>query len=305
MSVPISLPATRFWLVPEPSMSTPSPLLPELTLRAPGVVPPLVLPVEASSITTPTLALPSAPLPSPFVPIRLRATRVFVAPSRSTPSPPLSANKLPVPADVPPMVLAGESTMSTPSAWFSDLADSIVTGADVVTLHQVAGGAVARDEDAVAIVRGAGRDEVSSGIGGPADRVAGAAVVDLDPTAVTHGAVPGRIDADGISRDHIVRSSVQDAAAATVCRDDVSRPADRPTDRILITGDVDPVTGIAEWLYPFGIRADHISHDEVLVVADLDAPASIRRDNIGCGRDGAADRVPAPATSKDAGPRVR
>src|SRR5262245_3973124 len=50
---PMKLPSTTLFLVPAPSIETPLPPLPELTLRAAAVVPPIVLPLATMLMDTP------------------------------------------------------------------------------------------------------------------------------------------------------------------------------------------------------------------------------------------------------------
>ncbi len=63
---PMRLPSTLFPVAP-PTMLTPIPALPEMTLPAPAAVPPIVLFV-APSMITPLKPLPRAAVPSAFVP---------------------------------------------------------------------------------------------------------------------------------------------------------------------------------------------------------------------------------------------
>jgi hypothetical protein len=86
----------------------PSSTLPETTLRACGVVPPIVLDGAPSTTIPPSPALPSAAEPAASRPTRLPATRLpeVVAPEISTPSPVLPEITLPAPAIVPPIVLS-------------------------------------------------------------------------------------------------------------------------------------------------------------------------------------------------------
>ena len=113
-SVPMKLPATRL-PVALPWMNTPSWALPEMTLRSPAVVPPIVL-FDASMISTPSYAFPRAFVPVTLVPMKLPATRLPVAlPWMNTPSWSLPEMTLRSPAVVPPIVLFDAlSAISTP-----------------------------------------------------------------------------------------------------------------------------------------------------------------------------------------------
>jgi hypothetical protein len=81
-SVPMKLPCTR---LPErvPPMEIPGPLLPEMRLRAPGAVPPIVWLEEfpdCPSVTTP-VPFPMARVPAALVPMKLPCTRLPVVPA--------------------------------------------------------------------------------------------------------------------------------------------------------------------------------------------------------------------------------
>ena len=105
-SVPILLPATTLLVVPSSAMSTPSPLFSEMTLPAPAVVPPIVLPDAALSISTPVpFAMETSPVTS--VPMSLPATRfpVVLPLEISTPSFVLPEMTFPAPLVMPPIVL--------------------------------------------------------------------------------------------------------------------------------------------------------------------------------------------------------
>ena len=71
-SVPMKLPRTRLLLAFTPSMRTPCPPLPEMTLRSAAVVPPTVL-FDAASIKTPLPALARTAVPVASVPMKLPA----------------------------------------------------------------------------------------------------------------------------------------------------------------------------------------------------------------------------------------
>ena len=83
-----------------------------MTLRAAGVVPPMVLnPAELASIRMP-VPLPMARVPWLSVPIKLPWMRAAVAspPDSSMPAVPLPEMRLPAPAAVPPIVVLAEAT---------------------------------------------------------------------------------------------------------------------------------------------------------------------------------------------------
>ncbi len=61
--VPMRFPCTRLFVDPCPMMSMPLPPLPEMTLSAPGLVPPIVFWGDA------TIDTPSPPLPAIWVPV--------------------------------------------------------------------------------------------------------------------------------------------------------------------------------------------------------------------------------------------
>ena len=82
-SVPISSPSTTTEAAPS-SMSTPSPLLPEMTSRASAVEPPIVMPVPPA-ITTPLSPLRTAEVPRTSVPMKSPATRTVVESRIETP----------------------------------------------------------------------------------------------------------------------------------------------------------------------------------------------------------------------------
>ena len=74
-----------------PVISTPSPVLPEMTLLVPAAVPPIVL-LNASLISTPSPPLGMAVVPVGLVPMKLPATVVswVPLPPRSVPTPALA-----------------------------------------------------------------------------------------------------------------------------------------------------------------------------------------------------------------------
>ena len=111
-SVPIQLPAT-VWPAP-PERNTPFCALPEITLRAPGVAPPMIL------LAPPATFTPLNPLPSTFVPVTSRP-RQFPATtfatefeSITTPLWPLPEMRLRASKLVPPMTLSWPSVSPTP-----------------------------------------------------------------------------------------------------------------------------------------------------------------------------------------------
>jgi hypothetical protein len=98
--------------------------LPEMILRAPGAVPPIVLP-DALLMSTPPALLLEGEMPGLFgtgaiplasVPMKLPCTRLFVAPLLAIRMPPPSSPEmtLPAPCVVPPIVLSEESWTSRP-----------------------------------------------------------------------------------------------------------------------------------------------------------------------------------------------
>ena len=70
--VPTRLPAITF---PAPSTTNPAPLLPEIRLPLPGMVPPIVLFVPTGVMRTPQSVLARAIVPVPSVPIWFPSTR--------------------------------------------------------------------------------------------------------------------------------------------------------------------------------------------------------------------------------------
>src|SRR5207245_56692 len=108
---PIVLPTT---FVPVAvSRSTPAPVLPEMTLPSPLVVPPITSPLEPP--TTTPVPLPTALVPAAFVPIRLAFRKLFVAggsgPAIRTPASPLPETRL-------PLTVPEDSSKKTPLPWF-------------------------------------------------------------------------------------------------------------------------------------------------------------------------------------------
>ena len=105
LSVPMKLPRIRF---PAPDCATviPSPELPEMTLRAPAVAPPIRV-LVARTIVMP-VPLPSAAVPSGVVPMRLPWTTFASPVVMRMPSPLLPESRSPPPAAVPPIVLPFE-----------------------------------------------------------------------------------------------------------------------------------------------------------------------------------------------------
>src|SRR5262245_53574324 len=102
----MKLPMTVLPVVPAPFSEIPDELLPEITLRAPVDVPPMVLPVTPPVIQMPRNAFGIAAVPAALVPMRLPATMLLLAPeSKSMPSFRLPETTLPLPAVDPPIVL--------------------------------------------------------------------------------------------------------------------------------------------------------------------------------------------------------
>src|SRR5215211_4166826 len=107
----------------------PTPALPEMTLRALAVVPPIVLRCVGDSAadpqhsSTPACVFGMAPVPLAFVPMKLPRIRLSVAPS-STKTPPLVLPEIRLHApvqgppgvvpDVPPSVLFVPPSTTTP-----------------------------------------------------------------------------------------------------------------------------------------------------------------------------------------------
>ena len=114
-SVPMKLFCTKFEFEFE-LRATPVPAFPEITLRAPAVVPPTVLFVAKLSMNTPNRLLPSATMPLLSVPMKLPCTRLLVAPLPSIPTPSLLPEIiLRASAVVPPIRLLAAPEMKTPS----------------------------------------------------------------------------------------------------------------------------------------------------------------------------------------------
>ena len=78
MSVPTKLPCTRFPVALLPLISTPRNALPEIMLRATGVVPPIVL-LLPPEMATPPWVFAIAALPAELVPMRLPCTVLALA----------------------------------------------------------------------------------------------------------------------------------------------------------------------------------------------------------------------------------
>ena len=115
--VPMKLPFTLFPAVPALEIASPKMAFPEMTLRAPDVVPPMTLPLAPVWMNTPTLfsssAVPAALVPMklpwiwlPFVPAPKIITPVLLFPEMT----------LRAPAVAPPMTLPwAPSKIRTPS----------------------------------------------------------------------------------------------------------------------------------------------------------------------------------------------
>ena len=113
------IPSTR---LPEPLMTIPEVPLPETTLRASSVGPPTMLKFAPVSRRTPACALPRAPVPEKFTPMRLPRMRLrWELPARVRPTPLPESTlfritfseefsiKTPPPLPVPAMLVASES----------------------------------------------------------------------------------------------------------------------------------------------------------------------------------------------------
>jgi hypothetical protein len=96
-------------------MPTPGPTFAEMTLPAPGSVPPMTLSCAPMSITTPA-ELPMAAVLRASVPMKFPWTRtpVAVEPTTNTPSSALAEMTLRAPAVVPPIVVPGAPPMRIP-----------------------------------------------------------------------------------------------------------------------------------------------------------------------------------------------
>ena len=73
MSVPMRFASIVFpdATAPDPERLIPDPQFPEITLRAPESIPPMMLLVEPDEIAMPTVSLQTAPVPAALVPIKL------------------------------------------------------------------------------------------------------------------------------------------------------------------------------------------------------------------------------------------
>ena len=193
-SVPRKLPTTRLFAVPSSWIWMPLPALPEMTLRAPGSVPPTMLPEAPWAIATPSPRLARPLAAGRSVPTRFPATTLPEVPAS-------------VEVDAVPAVPGDQISQARPGpadgvargpAADRDAVDRIAQaprarsiGAQGVPLDEVADGPDAEEEDPVLAV---GRDEV------PADRVPRRAAPDGDAdSAIAH-----RQGACGIGPDEIV-----------------------------------------------------------------------------------------------------
>ena len=97
--MPIRLPSTTLPVVPESEIYTPSPPLPEMTLRGAGAVPPIVLSLAPSKTDTPFPSCPRRDVPVAVRPMSLPSTTLpsVPLPSTWTPSDMLPEITLPVP----------------------------------------------------------------------------------------------------------------------------------------------------------------------------------------------------------------
>src|SRR5262249_50068365 len=115
-SVPMRLPATVLFAAPAPWMTTPLAPLPEMTLPAAAVVPPMVFAVAPLRMLTPVPPLGRAAVPAALVPMKFPATVLFDAPGMRRRAAPLPEMTLPAAAVVPPMVFA-EAPAVTITPW--------------------------------------------------------------------------------------------------------------------------------------------------------------------------------------------
>src|SRR5216683_5444136 len=90
-------------------MMIPAPGFPEITFRAPGAVPPIVLPV-ADWMTMPWLKLDTAFVPVTSVPMRFPWMVLPLPEAREMFATRLAEMRLPAPSAVPPMLLLDAET---------------------------------------------------------------------------------------------------------------------------------------------------------------------------------------------------
>src|SRR5215207_2205897 len=160
-SVPMKLPSTLLKVaLSVPEMKTPFALLPEMTLRAPALVPPITVLLEFP-MRTPSWALPKSELPLKLVPMRLPSTLLNVEeePAISAPCWPLSEIVFPCPLEnvlpVPPISAWG-ATYAHVVQGVADVREAIAVAVDtdVVAQDIGAGGADVVDQHAVIVVAG-------------------------------------------------------------------------------------------------------------------------------------------------------
>src|SRR5581483_2088387 len=89
VSVPIQLPSTTFVFVPDPSRRTPAVPFPEITFRAPAVVPPTTF-----AVAPPEIAMPSSSFPFPAAPFASRPTQLPSTTFADVPAPKIDTPKL-------------------------------------------------------------------------------------------------------------------------------------------------------------------------------------------------------------------
>ena len=236
--VPILLP----WIRIDPARALmPLPALPEMTLPAARVVPPMVVPVEPVVTWTPAVLLGTAIAPVKSVPIWLPATRVFVELPMFTPAARVAGN-----------VIAGIDDRAADSHvgglvdqdTVAAVADGTGPGgvqANVVALDHIPLGAM-EDVHAVRAVAG---DDVA-GAGDAAANRAGIVQVQKDALlAVADLGVAIAAQADVVVLDQGGAVAVDEDAGVVVARNDVACGGGRAADGGRGVGDPDAVGRVA------------------------------------------------------------
>ena len=150
--------------------ATPLPL-PEIMLRAAGVVPPMILLVAPPWMATPKAVLGTAAVPSKLVPMKLPVRMLFVAPALT-----ITVPLLLLPEMTFPLTVLFGTPIDGNSAGVGQGGGACSVGAEVVAQHLVAP-STADDDDTVGCIP---RNDVAIRRCNPANNVAAATVLNGD-----------------------------------------------------------------------------------------------------------------------------
>ena len=205
ISVPTKFPSTVLSDVPLPERKTPSLVLPEMTLRAPAMLPPTRFAVAPVSISTP-VPLARGVCPETAVPMKSPSTTLPVVPAPviSTPLVELPEMMLRAPVLVPPIEVGRRARVDRHADVVGQGRLARDPRADRVALDHVAGRPGAGYPHTNAQVA---REHIARGGNDAADQVGSRAEVDIHTGVVAQRRLPRNSGADEVSLDDVARRS--------------------------------------------------------------------------------------------------